>query len=132
MLRFQTHIRVEDTSTVVTEILVDEAKIRRVLTNLIQNAIDAMPEGGRLSISSMSSPREVSISVTDTGMGIPQDHMEKIWTALYTTKAKGIGLGLPICKRIVEAHGGSISVVSTVGRGSTFTVKLPIRPGGGR
>jgi two-component system sporulation sensor kinase A len=125
------NIRVGDTSAVVTEILVDEAKIRRVLANLIQNAIDAMPEGGRLSISSMSSPREVSISVTDTGMGIPQDHMKKIWTALYTTKAKGIGLGLPICKRIVEAHGGSISVVSTVGRGSTFTVKFPIRPGEG-
>ncbi|MGA2783125.1 MAG: PAS domain S-box protein [Candidatus Bathyarchaeia archaeon] len=121
-------IRVEDTTTVGTEILVDEAKIRRVLTNLIQNAIDAMPEGGRLSISSLSSPREVSISVTDTGTGIPPDHMEKIWTPLYTTKSRGIGLGLPICKRIVEAHGGSISVVSTAGRGSTFTVKFPTRP----
>ena len=74
------------------------------------------------------SQQEVSISVRDTGFGIPQDVMEKIWTPLYTTKAKGIGLGLPICKRIIEAHGGSISVESTVGKGTTFTLKLPIQP----
>jgi signal transduction histidine kinase len=86
-----------------------------------------MPEGGKLSISSMNSQKEVSISITDIGIGIPKDRMEKIWTALYTTKAKGIGLGLPICKRIVEAHGGSISVLSTIGKGSTFTLKLPIQ-----
>ena len=53
--------------------------------------------------------------------------MEKIWTPLYTTKAKGIGLGMAICRRIVEAHGGSISVDSTVGKGTTFTLKLPIK-----
>jgi PAS domain S-box-containing protein len=121
------NIRVEETTADAPQILADEPKIRRALTNLIQNAIDAMPEGGKLSIFSMNSQKEVSISITDTGIGIPKDRMEKIWTALYTTKAKGIGLGLPICKRIVEAHGGSISVLSTIGKGSTFTLKLPIQ-----
>jgi PAS domain S-box-containing protein len=119
------NVRIQEAIAENAEILADEPKIRRVLTNLIENAIDAMPEGGTLSISSVSSGDQVSISVRDTGVGIPQDVMEKIWTPLYTTKAKGIGLGLPICKRIVEAHGGSISVESTVGKGSTFTVKLP-------
>lgn len=108
------------------EFLADESKLIRVLTNLIVNAIDAMPDGGKVSLSSLHSENEVSISVTDTGVGIPHDRMERIWRPLYTTKAKGIGLGLSICKRVVEGHGGSILVESTVGKGSTFTLKLPI------
>jgi PAS domain S-box-containing protein len=126
-VKIPNNITIEDTTADAPEILADEPKIKRVLTNLIENAIDAMPEGGRLSISSMNTQQEVSISVRDTGFGIPQDMMEKIWTPLYTTKAKGIGLGLPICRRIVEAHGGSISVESTVGKGTTFTLILPIQ-----
>ncbi|MFI5450248.1 MAG: PAS domain S-box protein [Candidatus Bathyarchaeia archaeon] len=119
------NITVEDTTAGAPEILVDQAKLKRVLTNLIQNAIDAMPDGGKLSIDSTNAQKEVLISIRDTGVGIPRDEMEKIWTPLYTTKAKGIGLGMAICKRIVEAHGGSISVDSTVGKGTTFTLKLP-------
>ena len=126
-VKIPNNITIEDTTADAPEILADEPKLRRVLTNLIENAIDAMPEGGKLSISSMNTQQEVSISVRDTGIGILQDMMEKIWTPLYTTKAKGIGLGLPICRRIVEAHGGSISVESTVGKGTTFTLKLPIQ-----
>ena len=121
------NITIEDTTTDAPEILADEPKVKRLLTNLIQNAIDAMPEGGKLSISSMNAQKELSISIRDTGCGIPQEMVEKIWTPLHTTKAKGIGLGLPICRRIIEAHGGSISVESTVGRGTTFTLKLPIQ-----
>ena len=127
------NITVEDATADEPELLADEPKVRRVLDNLIQNAIDAMPEGGKLSISSMNTQKEVSISIRDTGFGIPQDMMNKIWIPLHTTKAKGIGLGLPICKRIIEAHGGSISLESTVGKGTTFTLKLPIQnfqPGG--
>ncbi|MGP8069854.1 MAG: PAS domain S-box protein [Candidatus Bathyarchaeia archaeon] len=127
------NITVEDATADEPKILADEPKVRRVLDNLIQNAIDAMPGGGKLSISNMNTQKEVSISVRDTGFGIPQDVMDKIWIPLHTTKAKGIGLGLPICKRIIEAHGGSISLESTVGKGTTFTLKLPIqnfRPGG--
>jgi PAS domain S-box-containing protein len=119
------NITVEDTTTDAPEILADEPKVKRVLTNIIQNAIDAMPEGGKLSIASMNTQEEVSISIRDTGFGIPQDILEKIWTPLHTTKAKGIGLGLPICKRIIESHGGSISIDSMVGKGTTITVKLP-------
>jgi PAS domain S-box-containing protein len=127
------NITVEDTTADAPEILADEPKIRRVLDNLIQNAIDAMPGGGRLSIFSMNTQKEVSLSIRDTGFGIPEERVNKIWIPLHTTKAKGIGLGLPICKRIIEAHGGSLSFESTVGMGTTFTLKLPIenfQPGG--
>jgi PAS domain S-box-containing protein len=127
-LRIPNNITIEDTTADTPEILADEPKLRRVLTNLIENAIDAMPEGGELSISSVNTQQGVSILLSDTGFGIPQNMIEKIWTPLHTTKAKGIGLGLPICRRIMEAHGGSISVESSVGKGTTFTLKLPIQP----
>ena len=82
-----------------------KSKVKLLLTSLIQNATDAMPEGGKLSIYGMNTQKEVSISIRDTGFGIPQDMVKKIWTPLYTTKAKGIGLGLLMCKRIIEPHG---------------------------
>jgi len=124
-VRIPDNVRVEDLTANAPEIIVDGPKIRRVLTNLIENALDAMPKGGELSISSLNSREELSISVKDTGIGISQDELERVWTPLYTTKAKGIGLGLSICKRIVEAHGGSISVESVAKKGTTFTLKLP-------
>ncbi|MCJ7424470.1 ATP-binding protein [Candidatus Bathyarchaeota archaeon] len=68
----------------------------------------------------------MEISFADTGKGIPKEALEKLWTLLFTTKAQGMGFGLAICKRIVEAHGGSISVESTVGKGTTLTVSLPV------
>ena len=126
-VRIPNNITIEDTTANTPEILADEPKIKRVLTNLIENAVDAMPAGGKLSISSINTQQEVSVSVRDTGFGVAQDLVEKIWTPLYTTKAKGIGLGLSICRRIIEAHGGTISVESTVGEGTTFTLKLPIQ-----
>ena len=125
-VKVPSNIGIEDATADVPDISADESKLIRVLTNLIGNAIDAMPEGGKLSVSSLNLKDEVSISVTDTGVGVPQDHVEEIWRPLYTSKAKGIGLGLSICKRIVEAHGGSISVESIVGKGTTFTLKLPV------
>ena len=70
----------------------------------------------------------LEITFADTGTGILKDVLEKIWTPLFTIKAKGIGLGLPICKRIVEAHNSDISIKSTVGRGTIFTVTLSITP----
>jgi signal transduction histidine kinase len=121
------NIIIEDMTADAPEILVDEPKLRRALTNLIGNAIDAMPEGGKLSIYSKNTQKDVSISVRDTGFGIPKEMVDKIWTPLHSTKARGIGLGLPICRRIIEAHRGSISVESTVGKGTTFTLELPIQ-----
>jgi len=132
-VRIPKNIMIEDATTETPEMLADEPKLRRVLTNLIENAIDAMPKGGKLLISSINNQEDVSIFVRDTGTGISKEAMEKIWIPLNTTKAKGIGLGLAICRRIVEAHGGSISFESTVGKGTTFTLKLPIQhiqPGG--
>jgi signal transduction histidine kinase len=126
-IKIPNNITIENTTADKPEILADEPKLKRTLTNLIENAIEAMPEGGKLSFSSMNTQQEVSISVRDTGVGIPPNMIEKIWTLLYTTKAKGMGLGLPICRRIIEAHGGSISVESTVRKGTTFTLKLPIQ-----
>ena len=68
----------------------------------------------------------MEIAFTDTGVGIPEDVMRQLWTPLFTTKANGMGLGLCICKRVIEAHGGRISVESAVGKGTTFTVVVPI------
>ncbi|MEM3356302.1 MAG: HAMP domain-containing sensor histidine kinase, partial [Candidatus Bathyarchaeia archaeon] len=70
----------------------------------------------------------VEITFKDTGTGMSKETLEKIWTPLFTTKAKGMGLGLPICKRFVEAHGGHISVKSAIGKGTTFKVTIPIEP----
>jgi two-component system sporulation sensor kinase A len=105
---------------------IDEAKMRRVFLNLIANAIDAMPKGGELMISSAVSNEFLEIKFVDTGEGISEKVKQNLWKPLKTTKPKGIGLGLVICKGIVEAHGGSIQVKSTEGKGSTFTIKLPI------
>jgi signal transduction histidine kinase len=107
------------------KVTVDPTLMRRVFTNLILNGIQAMPNGGRLTIKAVKTGDDVLISIKDTGVGIPGESLEKIWSPLHTTKAKGVGLGLPVCKRLVEAHDGNIIVESKVGEGSTFTVKLP-------
>jgi PAS domain S-box-containing protein len=121
------NVRVSNLTRTHPRIGVDATKMTRVFANLIRNAIDAMPEGGDLTIRSKERNGEVQIIFTDTGTGIPEDALERIWAPTYTTKARGIGLGLPIVKRFVEAHNGSVVVESEVGKGSTFTVKLPLR-----
>lgn len=110
------------------KIKVDAEKIRRVFSNIIKNAVDAMPNGGKLTITAKESNGNLEISFADTGVGMTKEVLEKVWTPFFTTKSRGMGLGLPICKRIVEAHGGKISVKSRVGKGTTFTVTLPIQP----
>jgi PAS domain S-box-containing protein len=105
----------------------DSEKMRRVFLNLLQNAIDAMPDGGTLTITSKIAHPNLEISFKDTGVGMTPETVRKLWSPLHTTKAKGMGLGLPITRRFVEAHGGSVSVESKLGKGSTFTVTLPIR-----
>jgi PAS domain S-box-containing protein len=110
------------------EIKIDNNKIKRVFINIIKNAIDAMSEGGILTIKSRESNGNLEISFADTGVGMSRETIEKLWTPLFTTKAKGIGLGLPICKRIVEAHGGKISVETAIGKGTTFTIAIPVNP----
>jgi signal transduction histidine kinase len=108
------------------QVMIDAEKMKRVFQNLIKNAVDAMPKGGRLEITSRESSGNMEFVFSDTGTGIPKEIVEKIWTPFFTTKAKGMGLGLAICKRIVEAHNGKISVVSAFGKGTAFTVTLPL------
>lgn len=104
----------------------DQEQIERVFQNLIQNAIQAMPKGGKLIIHTSKHDDSVEIAFLDTGAGIPQENVPKLFTPLFSTKAKGVGLGLSICKQIIEDHGGNIMVTSKENEGSIFTVKLPI------
>ncbi len=107
---------------------VDANMVKRVFHNLITNAVQAMPDGGSLHISYQNLGRSISVRFRDTGVGIPESNMDKLFQPLFTTKAQGQGLGLPVCKRIVEAHGGRIVVESDLGKGSTFQVELPVEP----
>ncbi len=108
------------------EIYADEVKLRRIFTNLMNNAVQAMTNGGQLAIEGHRDKDMVCVSVVDTGYGIPKENLDKIFEPLFTTKAKGTGLGLTVCKRVTEAHGGTIMAKSTAGVGSRFTVILPI------
>ena len=110
------------------QLRVDKEKMKRVFVNIIKNAVDAMPKGGKLTIRDNKANNELEVSFTDTGTGMTRDVLERMWTPFFTTKAKGLGLGLPICKRIVEAHGGNVSVESTAGKGTAFKITIPIRP----
>ncbi|MGZ4940378.1 MAG: ATP-binding response regulator [Halobacteriota archaeon] len=103
----------------------DPQLMRRVFANLILNAIQAMPNGGTLTISATADDGSVAIHVSDTGVGIPADMRDKLFSPLTTDKAKGTGLGLAVVKRIVDAHGGAIAFESEEGKGTTFTVMLP-------
>jgi len=108
------------------EIQADPDQLAQVFRNIILNAIRAMSENGKLIIKSYApQPKWIAVSFIDTGDGIPQENMGRIFEPLFTTKAKGIGLGLALAKTIVERHGGTIEVESEVGKGSTFIVKLP-------
>nr|MDO8135174.1 ATP-binding protein [Candidatus Njordarchaeum guaymaensis] len=106
-------------------IIVDPSLMRRLFTNLLTNALQAMPDGGQLTIRSEPTENATIISIEDTGVGIPKENLDKLFQPLFTTKPRGTGFGLPVCKRIVEAHKGSINVESELGRGSTFTVSIP-------
>ena len=107
-----------------TEIAVDAGQIQQVLINVITNAVQAMPEGGKLTISTRERKRFLELDVTDTGSGITNETKGKIFEPLFTTKAKGIGLGLAVSKSIIDRHGGQIEAKSTEDKGTTFTIKL--------
>jgi PAS domain S-box-containing protein len=105
---------------------IDPAQMQQVLVNLIKNAIQAMTKGGILTLQSGEGPDGVWISIADTGGGIPQEQINRIFEPFYTTKEKGSGLGLMIVQRIIRAHGGRIELESKVGRGTTFRIWLPL------
>ncbi len=114
-----------------TPIWVDPQHVQRVFRNLIANGIDAMAGDGRLTISASvdETTKTVRVCVRDTGSGIAPEQMVKLFQPLYTTKARGIGLGLMICKNLVEANGGQIEVESEPGKGTMFSVTLPATQG---
>lgn len=109
----------------VCEVTADPDQLRIVFSNLFRNAIDAMPAGGRLNVRASLSDEFADIAVTDSGVGMPSDVLGRIMQPLYSTKSRGLGLGLAITRAIVEKHGGQLLVTSQEGQGSTFTVRLP-------
>jgi PAS domain S-box-containing protein len=108
------------------KVYADPRQMEQVLGNLTTNACQAMGAGGKLTISARQQKEMVIIAVKDTGTGITPENMSKLFEPLFTTKSKGIGLGLAISKKLVEANGGRIEVQSEPGKGSTFTVYLPV------
>jgi NtrC-family two-component system sensor histidine kinase KinB len=132
-LRLQTDargVRLEvDVPPDLPNVAVDRLQIERVIANLITNATRATPNGGTITITAVRRGEAVAISVTDTGSGIPRDYLPKIFEPFVQVPhapAGGAGLGLPISRRIVEAHGGQLTVQSSEGRGSTFTFTIPV------
>ncbi|MBU1044885.1 MAG: hypothetical protein KJ915_10870 [Candidatus Omnitrophica bacterium] len=110
----------------IPEILLDNKKIKQVIVNLLSNSMQAMPNGGQLKISTKLNPDNVQISISDTGKGIEKSVQERIFTPFFTTKARGVGLGLSIVNNIVQKHGGKTEVISEIDKGTVFIVTLPI------
>src|SRR5437868_9019827 len=105
----------------------DESELREVLVNIVFNAVDAMPQGGTLTLSAQGVDGVVEISVSDTGIGMSEEVRQRIFDPFFTTKGKtGMGLGLAVSYGIVRRHEGSIEVESEVGRGTSFRIKLPV------
>lgn len=108
-------------------IVADPVKLNLIFRNIISNANYAISEDGQVVIrTEIESPKWIAISFTDTGIGIPDENINLIFDPLFTTKAKGVGLGLPVAKILIEEHSGSIEFQSEMGKGTTFTIRLPI------
>ena len=108
-------------------VLMDAEKMKQVLLNLILNAIEAMPEGGRLTISAKQQAEELSLAVRDTGKGIDPAVREKLFSPFVTTKTRGTGLGLAIAHRLVEQHGGQIEAANVENGGALIHIRLPLK-----
>jgi PAS domain S-box-containing protein len=119
------NVEVEDD---VKKIVADADYLNRILYNLITNAFQAMPNGGKLAIHVYKEGKDIIIKVMDTGVGIPKAIQSKMFTPMFTTKSKGQGFGLPVVKRMTESLGGNVSFESEEGKGTKFIIKLPITP----
>jgi signal transduction histidine kinase len=120
----KTTIRVEEQARLISS---DSFYLNRILYNLITNSIQAMPNGGELKIDVARENGDITIAVSDTGVGIPQDVQSKMFTIMFTTKSKGQGFGLPVVKRMTESLGGTVAFDSQEGKGTTFTIRLPTK-----
>ena len=122
LANIQTEAKIESDARIITA---DSAYMKRILGNLVSNAVQAMPDGGKLTVHAHREKTAVVITVQDTGVGISEDAREKLFTPLFTTKAKGQGFGLAVVKRLTEALGGTVTFESQKGKGTTFTIILP-------
>ena len=125
-MKIPDEVAVKRQFTQVPLLRVDANQLKRVFQNLVENAVDAMSQNGTLTITTREFDGSVEVEFKDTGKGIPDEIRTQLFKPFYTTKIKGMGIGLAICQKFVQAHNGTISVKSEKGRGSTFTVKLPI------
>jgi signal transduction histidine kinase len=103
----------------------DESALRSALTNLILNALQAMTGGGRLSVTTRRAADSLRVEIADTGVGMTEEQLRSVFEAFYTTKSQGLGLGMPYAKKVVEQHGGRVSVESRAGEGATVRIYLP-------
>jgi signal transduction histidine kinase len=117
----QTEAKIESKARVVTA---DSAYMKRILGNLVSNAVQAMPEGGKLTVQAYREAKDAVITVTDTGVGIPEEARDKLFKPLFTTKSKGQGFGLAVVKRLTEALDGTVTFESQKNKGTTFTIRL--------
>ena len=120
--KVETHLALDESLPPVDA---DPDLLHRALSNLVLNALDAMPEGGAITVRTSATPEHVRIEVSDTGSGLTREECERLFTPYYTTKRHGTGLGLAIVQSVVSDHHGSISVDSTPGKGTTFRIDLP-------
>jgi signal transduction histidine kinase len=109
------------------ELYIDRSQIKQALINILINAYQSMPDGGVLVIQVIKLDSALQIDISDNGNGIPEDKLDQIFNLFYSTKEDGTGLGLPIARRIIEMHNGEIKVKSQIGKGTTFSVFLPIK-----
>lgn len=118
----------EDFKKDIEEVYASTNQLRQVFLNMVSNARDAMPEGGTLTVKTYAAKGFVNVEFTDTGVGISEENLGKIFDSFFTTKSsvKGVGLGLSVCYGFIKDHGGDIKVKSTSGQGTTFTISLPI------
>jgi len=116
-------------SSNIPEIDADGSQLKQVFVNLIVNALQAMPDGGCLRINTRGESRKVSVVVEDTGVGMEQEILDKIFTPFFTTKEIGLGtgLGLPVSHGIIASHQGTIRVESKAGKGTVCTIELPVK-----
>lgn len=105
--------------------MIDEAAIRAAALNLMLNAVEAMPDGGRLVVSTGNDGGKLWLEVSDTGPGLTQEQLKRMFEPFNTTKSRGLGLGMPYAQKIIEEHGGSISVDSQLGEGTQVRIELP-------
>lgn len=110
----------------VPRLRIDEDQLKQVILNLIQNAVESMPQGGKLRVSTQQEENFVRIEIADTGIGFSSEIKDKIFTPFFTTKTKGFGLGLSVTKLVVELHGGRLKIASEENKGTVVTILLPV------